>query len=73
MYTKHSVTVVEMMMTRAMTQNCTLGSSFVRKEAVVPITHIIATWYTLHPMYRLSFRTGMLTFRVPQDRKQQKT
>lgn len=32
--------------------------------------HIMPTLYTLIPMYLLSFKAGMLTFRVSQAKKQ---
>ena len=73
MKSRHSVPVVAMMIARDTTQNCTLGSSLVRKEAGAPIRLMMPTVYTLHPMYRLSFRTAILTCWVSQDRKQPKT
>ena len=61
--------VLQNMMTKATMQNCTLGWSRVRNETAAPIMHIMPTLYTLIPMYLLSFKAGMLTFRVSQARK----
>lgn len=61
--------VLQNIMTKATMQNCTLGWSRVRNETAAPIMHIIPTLYTLIPMYLLSFKAGMLTFRVSQARK----
>lgn len=62
--------VLQKIMTKATMQNCTLGWSRVRNETAAPIMHIIPTLYTLIPMYLLSFKAGMLTFRVSQAKKQ---
>lgn len=41
--TRHSVMVLQKMMTSATMQNCTLGWSRVRKETAAPMMHMMPT------------------------------